>query len=353
MTKLTKLRQALSDQDLDGLIITNSYNRRYITGFTGTAGLALITKDEQIFLTDFRYTEQAAEQAIGFEIIQHKQSIIKELAEQIKKRSLKNVGFEQDDLSYAMYQQYDEAITAKLIPTAQIVEKIRMIKTEDELQIMYKAAEIADLAYDYVLKTVEPGMTEIEVSNMLEFEMRKHGATESSFDTIVASGYRSALPHGVASNKKIQTGELVTLDFGALYNGYCSDITRTFAVGEISDQLQEIYATVLQAHLNGLAGIKAGMTGKEADALARDHIKAKGYGEYFGHGTGHGLGLEVHEEPRLSPMGNIVLQENMVVTVEPGIYIPNVGGCRIEDDIIITTDGNKSLNKAPKELIIL
>ena len=252
-----------------------------------------------------------------------------------------------------MYQQYDEAIAARLIPTAQIVEKIRMIKTEDELQIMYKAAEIADLAYDYVLKTVEPGMTEIEVSNMLEFEMRKHGATESSFDTIVASGYRSALPHGVASNKKIQTGELVTLDFGALYNGYCSDITRTFAVGEISDQLQEIYETVLQAHLNGLAGIKAGMTGKEADALARDHIKAKGYGEYFGHGTGHGLGLEVHEEPRLSPTGHIVLQENMVVTVEPGIYLPNVGGCRIEDDIVITTDSNKSLNKAPKELIIL
>lgn len=353
MTKLTKFRQALVEHNLDGLIITNAYNRRYLTGFTGTAGIALITKDEQLFITDFRYTEQAAEQAVGFEIIQHKQSIVQELSEQIKKRSLKTVGFEQDDISFATYQQYKEAISAELVPTSQIVEEIRMIKTDEELQIMYKAAEIADLAYEHVLKTVEPGMTEIEVSNMLEFEMRKHGATESSFDIIVASGYRSALPHGVASDKRIAEGELVTLDFGALYNGYCSDLTRTFAVGEISEQLHEIYDTVLQAHLNALGGIKAGMTGQEADALARNYIKDKGFGEYFGHGTGHGLGLEVHEEPRLSPTGKMVLRENMVVTVEPGIYIPNVGGCRIEDDIVITTEGNKSLNKAPKQLIIL
>ncbi|NMA90257.1 MAG: aminopeptidase P family protein [Amphibacillus sp.] len=353
MTKLTKFRQALVEHNLDGLIVTNAYNRRYLTGFTGTAGIALITKDEQLFITDFRYTEQAAEQAVGFEIIQHKQSIVQELSEQIKKRSLKTVGFEQDDISFATYQQYKEAISAELVPTSQIVEEIRMIKTDEELQIMYKAAEIADLAYEHVLKTVEPGMTEIEVSNMLEFEMRKHGATESSFDIIVASGYRSALPHGVASDKRIAEGELVTLDFGALYNGYCSDLTRTFAVGEISEQLHKIYDTVLQAHLNALGRIKAGMTGQEADALARNYIKDKGFGEYFGHGTGHGLGLEVHEEPRLSPTGKMVLRENMVVTVEPGIYIPNVGGCRIEDDIVITTEGNKSLNKAPKQLIIL
>lgn len=353
MTKLEKLRETLSGQELDGLIITNPYNRRYISGFTGTAGLALLTKDDQVFITDFRYTEQASEQAVGFEIIEHKQSIIKELAEQIKKRGLNKVGFEQDDLTYSVYQQYTEAIDTTLVPTSRIVEEIRMTKTDEELAIMYKAAEISDLAYDYILKTVEPGMTEIEISNALEFEMRKHGATSSSFDTIVASGYRSALPHGVASEKKIQPGELVTLDFGALYKGYCSDMTRTFAVGEISEQLHDIYHTVLEAHLKGLAGIKPGMTGKEADALSRDYIKEKGYGEYFGHGTGHSLGLEVHEEPRLSPSGNTVLSENMVVTVEPGIYIPNVGGCRIEDDIVITSDGNKSLNKAPKELIIL
>ncbi|WP_440895830.1 M24 family metallopeptidase [Amphibacillus sp. Q70] len=353
MTKLEKLRETLSGQELDGLIITNPYNRRYISGFTGTAGMALLTRDDQVFITDFRYTEQATEQAVGFEIIQHKQSIIKELAEQIKKRGLKRVGFEQDNLTYSAYQQYTEIIPATLVPTSGIVEEIRMIKTDEELAIMYKAAEISDLAYDHILKTVEPGMTEIEISNKLEFEMRKHGATSSSFDTIVASGYRSALPHGVASDKKIQSGELVTLDFGAIYQGYCSDMTRTFAVGEISEQLHDIYHTVLEAHLKGLDGIKAGMTGKEADALSRDYIKEKGYGEYFGHGTGHSLGLEVHEEPRLSPAGNTVLTENMVVTVEPGIYIPNVGGCRIEDDIVITSDGNKSLNKAPKELIIL
>lgn len=353
MSKLVKLRNALKNQELDGLIITNPYNRRYTTDFTGTAGLALITQTDQIFITDFRYTEQAAEQAVGFEIVQHKQSIIKELADQIKKHDLNRVGFEQDDLTYSVYQQYREAIDADLVPTSRMIEKLRMIKTDEELKIMSRAAEIADLAYDHILKTVEPGMTEIDVSNALEFSMRENGATSSSFDIIVASGHRSALPHGVASSKKIAKGELVTLDFGALYNGYCSDITRTFAVGEISEELHDIYQTVLQAHLQGLANIKPGMTGKEADAFSRDYIKDKGYGEYFGHGTGHGLGLEVHEEPRLSPTGQIVLEENMVVTVEPGIYIPNVGGCRIEDDLVITADGNRSLNKAPKELIVI
>lgn len=353
MSKLEKLREAIAEQGLDALIITNPYNRRYISGFTGTAGQVLLTQDDQVFITDFRYIEQANKQAVGFEIVEHKQSIIKELAEQIKKRKLIKVGFEQDDLTYSVYKQYSDAIDATLVPTSGIVEEIRMIKTEEELAIMYKAAEISDLAYDHILKTVVPGMTEIDISNELEFEMRKHGATSSSFDIIVASGHRSALPHGVATEKKIQAGELVTLDFGALYQGYCSDITRTFAVGQISDQLEEIYNIVLEAHLRGLAEIKPGMTGKEADAFSRDYIKEKGYGDYFGHGTGHGLGLEVHEQPRLSPVGEIVLKENMVVTVEPGIYVPNLGGCRIEDDLVITSDGNKSLNKAPKELIIV
>lgn len=353
MIKLEKLRASLGNESLDGLIITNPYNRRYISGFTGTAGLVLVTAEDQIFMTDFRYTEQAAEQAKGFEVIEHKKSIIKEVAEQIKSRGLKRVGFEQDDLTYSTHQQYAKEIDVELVPTSNIVEKIRMIKTDEELEIMYKAAEISDLAYDYVLKNAKAGMTEIEVSNMLEFEMRKHGATSSSFDTIVASGVRSALPHGVATDKRIQEGELVTLDFGALYKGYCSDMTRTFAVGEISDQLRDIYDTVLQAHLKGLEGIKAGMTGKEADALTRDYITEKGYGDKFGHSTGHGLGLEVHEAPSLSSQDETILEENMVVTVEPGIYIANIGGCRIEDDIIVTKDGNKSLNKSPKELITI
>lgn len=353
MQKMTKLRNELKEQNLDGLIITNPYNRRYISGFTGTAGIVLITQDEQIFLTDFRYMEQAAKQAVGYTIIEHKQSIIKKLAEVIDELDLSTVGFEEDDLTYQTYKAYAKEINAELTATSGIIANIRMIKTEAELQVMEEAAAISDKAYDHILSFVKPGMTEIEVSNELEFFMRQQGATSSSFDIIVASGVRSALPHGVATDKKIASGELVTLDFGALYKGYCSDMTRTFAVGEISDELRKIYDTVLEAHMRGIQGTKAGMTGKEADALTRDYIKAEGYGDYFGHGTGHGLGMEVHEGPRLSPMGEVMLKENMVVTVEPGIYVPDVGGCRIEDDIVITKDGNRSLNKAPKQLIIV
>jgi len=213
--------------------------------------------------------------------------------------------------------------------------------------------DLADATFHHILTYIQAGRTELEVSNELEFFMRKHGATSSSFDTIVASGYRSALPHGVASSKVIQSGELVTLDFGALLNGYVSDITRTVAVGPISPELQTIYDTVLKAQLAGVDGLRPGITGIEADALTRDIIKDAGYGEYFGHSTGHGIGLEVHEGPGLSFRSETKLQPGMIVTVEPGIYVPQVGGCRIEDDVLITESGREILSSSPKELITL
>lgn len=353
MEKLTNLRRSLEQNKLDGLIITNAYNRRYISGFTGTAGVVLITATKALFITDFRYTEQANEQVIGFDIIEHKQPIIKEIAKQIDQLNLKRVGFEKNDLSFALYEQYKNEVTADLIPTAGLIEELRLVKTPEELEVLKEAAKISDAAFDHILTVIKPGVTEIEISNELEFFMRKKGAQSSSFDIIVASGYRSALPHGVASHKEITSGELVTMDFGALYNGYCSDMTRTVAVGEISGELHNIYHTVLDAHLKGMNGIKAGITAKEADALTRDHINEKGYGQYFGHSTGHGLGLEVHEAPGLSSRSDVTLTEGMVVTVEPGIYVPNVGGCRIEDDIVVTKEGNESLNRSPKQLITL
>lgn len=353
MEKLTNLRRSLEQNKLDGLIITNAYNRRYISGFTGTAGVVLITATKALFITDFRYTEQANEQVIGFDIIEHKQPIIKEIANQIEQLNLKYVGFEKNDLSFALYEQYKNEITADLVPTAGLIEELRLVKTPEELDVLKEAAKISDAAFDHILTVIKPGVTEIEISNELEFFMRKKGAQSSSFDIIVASGYRSALPHGVASHKEIASGELVTMDFGALYNGYCSDMTRTVAVGEISDELHNIYHTVLDAHLKGMNGIKAGITAKEADALTRDHINDKGYGQYFGHSTGHGLGLEVHEAPGLSSRSDVTLTEGMVVTVEPGIYVPNVGGCRIEDDIVVTKEGNESFNRSPKHLITL
>ncbi|PAD22186.1 M24 family metallopeptidase [Terribacillus saccharophilus] len=353
MEKIEKLRALMEKKNLDAFIVTSAQNRRYISGFTGSAGLLIITKSKQLFITDFRYIEQATEQAPDFEIIEHKQSIIQEAAAQLLKEGAQQAGFEHEDVTFALYQQFQNAVHADLIPASGLIEELRLIKSEAELAIMKTAAEIADAAYTHILTFVKPGMKEIEVSNELEFFMRKQGATQSSFDTIVASGYRSALPHGVASDKEIQKGELVTLDYGALYNGYCSDITRTFAVGEISDKLREIYDIVLEANLRGVAGVKPGITGKEADALTRDYINEKGYGQYFGHSTGHGLGMDVHESPALSFRSDTVLKPGMVVTVEPGIYIPEVGGCRIEDDLVLTADGSERLTFSTKDLITL
>lgn len=351
--KLANLRQKMKMEGIDGILITSEINRRYITGFTGTAGVALVTNEQALFITDFRYTEQANEQAKSFDVIEHKTPIIEEIAKQVKQLHIEKLGFEQAYVTYEMYQQYENEIATKLVPISNMIESLRLIKTEDELAILKDAAKIADKAFEHILTFIKPGVKEVDVANELEFYMRKEGATSSSFDIIVASGYRSALPHGVASDKEIASGELVTMDFGALYKGYCSDITRTIAVGEISEELNDIYHIVLEAEKLGVKEIKAGMTGKEADQLTRDHITSKGYGPNFGHSTGHGIGLEVHENPRLSMTSTDVLKENMVVTVEPGIYVPNVGGCRIEDDIIITETGNEVITHSPKELITL
>ncbi|AWC29775.1 MULTISPECIES: Xaa-Pro dipeptidase [Bacillus cereus group] len=353
MEKITKLRSAFDEAGIDGILLTNEYSRRYMTGFTGTAGVVLISKERALFITDFRYVEQASKQAVGYEIVQHTGPILDEVANQVNNLGIQKLGFEQDTLTYSSYTAHKEAIAAEFIPTSGLVEKLRLIKTDSEIKILKEAAQIADAAFEHILSFIHPGVSEIEVSNELEFFMRKQGATSSSFDIIVASGLRSALPHGVASEKVIETGDFVTLDFGAYYKGYCSDITRTIAVGEPSDKLKEIYHVVLEAQLRGVNGMKAGLTGREADALTRDYIAEKGYGEYFGHSTGHGLGLEVHEAPGLAYRSETVLEPGMVVTVEPGIYIPGVGGVRIEDDIIVTSEGNEVITKSPKELIIL
>lgn len=353
MSKLEKLRESFSGFGIDGLLVTNSYNRRYITNFTGTAGVALISKNASVFITDFRYVEQANEQVKDFEIVQHSGLIIEEVAKQAEKMGIKKLGFEQEDLSFATYTAYDKEVQAELVPVSGAIEKLRLIKTESEIKILKEAAEIADAAFTHILNVIRPGITEIEVSTELEFFMRKQGATSSSFDIIVASGYRSALPHGVASDKVIEKGDFVTLDFGAYYKGYCSDITRTVAVGNPSDELKHIYDVVLEAQLRGMAGIKTGITGKEADALTRDYITEKGYGENFGHSTGHGLGMEVHEQPALSFRSDTVLEPGMIVTCEPGIYIAGLGGVRIEDDVVVRKDGNESLTFSKKDLIIL
>ncbi|WP_405101234.1 M24 family metallopeptidase [Oceanobacillus sp. FSL H7-0719] len=353
MSKLGKLRTALAENNLDAILITSPINRRYISGFTGSAGAVIISEKNAVFITDFRYTEQAEAQAEGFNIIEHKEGIVAEIQKQLMGSNIKRLGFEKDHTTYGQYETYKQSFEAEVVPVTGLVEGIRIIKTSEELEVMKKAAKIADDAFLHIQSFIKPGVKEIEVSNELEFFMRKQGAVSSSFDTIVASGYRSAMPHGVASEKEIQSGELVTLDYGALYNGYCSDITRTVAVGEVSDELRKIYNVVLEANLRGVKEIKPGMTGREADAITRDYITEMGYGEHFGHSTGHGLGMEVHEAPGLSHRSDQRLQPGMVVTVEPGIYVAGLGGCRIEDDIVITENGNERLTWVTKEFIQL
>ncbi|MEH7301623.1 M24 family metallopeptidase [Neobacillus drentensis] len=353
MEKIEKLRSYFSTHGIDGLVITSPFNRRYISNFTGSAGVVLISADKALFITDFRYTEQASKQCEGFEIIKFSGSIPEEVAQQAKNLGIQKLGFEEDFLTYSSFKLYEKEIEAELVPISGVIEKLRLIKTDAEIKILKVAADIADAAFKHILDFIRPGKTELEVSNELEFFMRRAGATSSSFDTIVASGHRSALPHGVASNKVIEAGDVVTLDYGAYYNGYVSDITRTVAVGEPDAKLKEIYEIVFEAQARGMAGIKPGMTGKQADALTRDYITEKGYGEYFGHSTGHGIGLEVHEGPGLSTKSDIILEPGMVVTCEPGIYIPGLGGVRIEDDTLITTTHNEALTHSTKELIIL
>lgn len=353
MSVIHNIREKLREKELDALLITNAHNRYYVTQFTGSSGVALITLTDAFFITDFRYTEQAKEEAGAFTIIEHQGAIEVEIEELIQESGINRLGFEADDVTFSQYENYESHLSAQLVSTSKVIETLRMIKRPDEIAKIKKAATIADEAFDHILSYIKPGVIEKDIALELEYFMRKRGASAASFDIIVASGYRSALPHGIASNKVIEEGELVTLDYGAVYERYCSDMTRTVAVGHVSDELKTIYDVVLTAQERGVANIKPNMTGKEADLTTRSYIHDRGYGEYFGHATGHGIGLEVHEGPGLSPRTDTMLRENMIVTVEPGVYVPQVGGCRIEDDIVLTKGGNERLTNAPKQFIQL
>lgn len=353
MARVEKLRELMKENNLQGFLVTSPYNLRYLTNFTGTTGLAMITLDKAFFVTDFRYTEQAAEQATGFTIVKNTGHIFDEVADLAERLQLDNLAFEETQVSFADYSLLEEILPCELVPVMGLIEELREVKDEKEVAIIEKACAIADQGFAFVLEMIKPGMTEIEVANQLDFFMRSKGASGVSFETIVASGLRSAMPHGVASHKVIEKGELITLDFGCYYEGYVSDMTRTFAIGSIQPKLKEIYDIVLEAQLKVLAEAKPGLTGIQLDAIARDHIASYGYGDAFGHSTGHGIGLEIHEGPNVSFRADKQFVPGNVITDEPGIYLPGIGGVRIEDDLLITAEGNRVLTHAPKELIIL
>ena len=351
--RIEKLRAVMKEEKLEAFLVTSPYNLRYVTGFTGTTGLAVITLEKAYFVTDFRYTEQAATQCQGYTIVQNVGPIYDEVAQIVSQDQLANLAFEEVHVSFATYETLADLVETELVPVAGLIEGLREVKEPEEIATIRQACAISDKAFTYILDYIKVGMTEIQVANELDFYMRSLGATSVSFETIVASGLRSAMPHGVASDKVIEAGDMITLDFGCYYNGYVSDMTRTFAIGDPGEELKALHALVLEAQLKVTAAAKPGMTGVELDAVARDHFAAHNHAEAFGHSTGHGIGLEVHEGPNVSRLATKKFVPGNVITNEPGLYYPAIGGIRIEDDLLVTADGVEVLTTSPRELIIL
>ncbi len=355
---LNRIRKEMESNNID-VVLLNSYennkvsmNLFYATNFQGSSCSILVSKEFAYFITDFRYQSALDCLREGYEIVIQKpgQAMFDVIGELVSKHNIETVHIDPN-----MYYYESNLLTNKynlnVKSFGDIFDNCRNVKTEDELNKMRKACEITDQAYSYLLDIAKAGMSEIELTKLLERKMVDLGASGPSFDTILVSGPSGALPHGVPSEKLLAEGELVTVDFGCYFGNYASDMTRTFAVGKVDEKLEEIYNVVLKAQLAGVAAVKAGICAKEVDLAARNIIEEAGYGEYFGHGTGHGLGIDVHEAIRVSKDSVQILEVGNVITVEPGIYIPGLGGVRIEDDVVVTEDGCEILNKSDKNLV--
>lgn len=352
---IERLRQLMEQNAIDAAVIAENNNRRYYSCFTGTDAYLLILADTKYLITDFRYIEQAKAQCPGYEIIEASGSKAFEFFKHASVNAgAKRIWFEDSTLTYKEYSDIKAALdTLELIPDSGSISKPRILKTKEEVNNIRKAAQLADKGFLHILSFIRPDVTERDIALELEFYLRKNGSEGLAFPIIAASGPNGALPHAEPADAKLQYGSLITLDFGCIINGYCSDMTRTVALGEPSDKLKEIYNIVLEAQEKALNFLKPGISGVEVDKQAREHIASFGYGDYFGHGLGHGVGLNVHEAPRLSPKGDTILEPGMVVSVEPGIYIPGLGGVRIEDIVVITENGCDNLVSSRKDLLVL
>lgn len=351
--RLQKLREQFPRHEIEALMVSHPRNCTYLSGFTGTSAALVISRQNAYLLTDFRYIEQAREQCPHFEIIEVKEELHSTLARLLFETGIRKLGFEADYLTYHQFTSLQEKLPAvNLVPTTKIIQKLRAIKDANEIAAIEKSMHILDRAFTYIMEKLKPGLTEREISLELEIFARREGAEEKAFPFIVASGPRSALPHGTASDRVIQEGDLVTIDFGVTYNGYASDMTRTVVIGRSSKRQEEIYNIVLKAQLAGLAAVRAGVKASEVDRASRAVIEEYGFGPCFGHSTGHGVGLEVHESPRLAKKDDTILEPGMVVTVEPGIYLPQWGGVRIEDTVVVEEDTCRILCNSPKDKLI-
>lgn len=352
--RIEQLCSALNDDE--GFLITSDIGRRYVTNFKSSAGTVLLTNKGGFLFIDFRYFEKAAATVTNVEVILAKKTL-EQIKEKLQYLGIKKLFCETSAVSIEEHKVFCEKLSPTEISLDSKMDKsllaLRKIKDKSEIELIKSAQAITDKAFSHILNFIKEGKTEREIALELEFFMRREGSEGVAFDTIAVSGKNSSLPHGVPTDKAVEKGDFITLDFGAKVDGYCSDMTRTVAVGQTTDEQQEVYRTVLAAQLKGLETIKAGLKGVEVDAAARKIIADKGYGEYFGHALGHSLGLEVHEAPACSPSCDEVLEVGTLMTVEPGIYIPQKFGVRIEDLVLITENGIENLTYSPKELIIL
>ena len=345
----------LLDGEVDGLLLTSRYSRHYGAEYDIAEGVAVVSKKGCRYFTDNRYTEAAENGIKGFEVLDVAKGggYVKCINQCIEDFGITAFGFEENYLTVSEYMLYEKNVNAKLVPFTKEINGFRAVKEEWELEIMRKAQAITDKAFAEVCPRIKVGMTELELQAELIYCLYKNGATGLAFDPIVVSGPNSSLPHGVASERVIQEGDFVTMDFGALYNGYCADMTRTVAVGYATEEMEKVYNTVLEAQLAGLVISKAGVPGKDIDGAARKVITDAGYGPYFGHGYGHSLGLEVHENPSPNGRNEKPMPVGAVASAEPGIYLPGKFGVRIEDTCVFLEDGIEILTKSPKKLNIV
>ena len=355
MTKIKRIQELLEREGLDAVILRDPKNRVYATGFASSAGFALITRREAFFVTDSRYIESARANIKGMTVGQSSTSMSESvwLEQIIRDTAISTLGFEEDTTSWKDYQKLEDETIVQLIPTQNIMTELRSSKSLDELEHIKAAQVITDRAFDTILGIIKPGMTERDVAAELTYLMMKYGGEGNSFPPIVVTGKKSSMPHGTPGDEIISPGDFLTMDFGCVINSYCSDMTRTIAIGSATDEMKTVYNTVLEAQLAGIAAAKAGVMGSAIDKAARDVIVNAGYGDYFGHSFGHGLGLDVHETPGATPTEKKILPEGAVISAEPGIYIPGKFGVRIEDLLYLTQTGCENITKSPKDLIIL
>ena len=355
MNHFAQIAGLLAAHGLDAMLLLSEPNRRYAAGFPTSDGGVLVTGKGSVFITDSRYIEAARATVTGAQVLENSREhpVMDLVNRALADAGARRIGFEEDRVTVAEYRRMEEKLQGELVSAGALMDQLRMVKDQEELEAMVAAQRIAEAAFQEVLSFIRPGRTEQEIAAFLQYQMLLRGAERMSFDPIVVGGPNSSMPHGVPTERPVADGDFLTMDFGCVYRGYCSDMTRTVAVGHVTEEMERVYRTVLEAQMAGIAAVRAGVSGRAVDAAGRDVIDAAGYGPCFGHSFGHGVGLEIHERPNASPAWDKPMPAGAVISAEPGIYLPGKFGVGIEDVVAVTESGCENLTLADKELLIL